>query len=65
MPRPEPEALSPDEQVHALAAILAVGVRRWARHRSDRDQKDKPPSAESVENRLDLSPRSWLTVHLG
>ncbi len=64
MPRYEPDSLSPDEQVRELATLLAKGLLRWS-------QVQKPVSSdtslpvETVENPLELSRQSWLSVHSG
>lgn len=64
MPRYEPEPLSSDDQVRELAALLAKGLLRWSRSQKP-VTPDASPSVETVENSLELSRQSWLSVHSG
>jgi hypothetical protein len=57
--------LSPAERLHAVAAVLSVGLRRL------RDARLQPPlsppkkESESIADNLDLSGTSRLSVHTG
>jgi hypothetical protein len=64
MPRYEPEPLSPDDQIRELATLLAKGLIRWSRAQKP-VQSDTSPPVETVENSLELSRQSWLSVHSG
>ena len=64
MPRAESEPLSPEDQVRELAALLAKGLLRWSQAQKP-VTPDASPSVETVENPLELSRQSWLSVHSG
>lgn len=58
------DPLSPDEQVRELATLLARGLLRWSRAEKPVPSEVSPP-VETVENSLELSAESWLSVHSG
>ncbi|MCX7702016.1 MAG: hypothetical protein N2039_14160 [Gemmataceae bacterium] len=68
-PHDDPAALTPDERLRAVAAILAAGVLRLrsrAALPTDADQVRAPENLpETGPNCLEVPPQTVLSVHTG
>ncbi|MCG3127344.1 MAG: hypothetical protein CHACPFDD_02203 [Phycisphaerae bacterium] len=65
MPKRTDALLDPAERRRQLATILARGVIRWRRHVKAATISDVLESARGAENRLELSPKTRLSVSDG